>query len=58
MWRVLEPGGAFIFTDPVAPDDDEVARWMNDVEVRRDDTHIRDLNAGEWRGLMHHRSDV
>lgn len=52
VWRVLEPGGAFIFTDPVAPDDDEVARWMNDVEVRRDDTHIRDLNAGAWRSLL------
>ena len=52
VWRVLEPGGAFIFTDPVAPDDDDVALWMNDVEVRRDATHIRDLNAEEWHSLL------
>ena len=50
--RVLRPGGVFIFTDPAAPEDGAVARWMNDVEVRRDPTHIRDLKVSEWRALL------
>jgi SAM-dependent methyltransferase len=50
--RVLKPGGAFLFTDPVAPESDDDDRWMNDVEVRRDPTHIRDLRASEWHTLL------
>lgn len=50
--RVLKPGGAYLFTDPVAPESDDGDRWMNDVEVRRDPTHIRDLRVSEWHILL------
>ena len=53
VWRVLKPNGVFIFTDPVAPEGESEAEWMNDVEVRRDATHIRDLNEYQWRELLH-----
>ena len=52
VWRVLRPGGVFVFTDPVAPEGAYEERWMNDVEVRRDLTHIRDLRELEWRELL------
>jgi ubiquinone/menaquinone biosynthesis C-methylase UbiE len=52
IWRVLKPGGVFIFTDPTSPESDEDDLWMNDVEVRRDLTHVRDLKAAEWHELL------
>ncbi len=50
--RILKPGGAFLFTDPVSPENDYDDWWLNDVEVRRDPTHIRDLRVSEWRALL------
>lgn len=50
--RVLKVGGAFIFTDPAAPEGDTEEEWMNDVEARRDLTHVRDLREAEWRDLL------
>ncbi|MBI4339251.1 MAG: class I SAM-dependent methyltransferase [Chloroflexi bacterium] len=51
-WRVLKQGGAYIFTDPVAPESDAEDQWMNNVELRRDPTHFRDLRASEWREVL------
>ncbi|MBI4312840.1 MAG: class I SAM-dependent methyltransferase [Chloroflexi bacterium] len=50
--RVLKPGGAFLFTDPVSPETDGEDRWLNNVEVRRDPSHVRDLRISEWRLLL------
>ena len=38
--RILKPGGALIMADSVAPDDAALHAWLNDVEVRRDYSHI------------------
>ena len=37
--RVLKAGGSLIMADSVAPEDDELAEWYNDVELRRDYSH-------------------
>ena len=50
--RVLKQGGVMIITDPLAPDDSSVDEWMNDVEVRRDPTHVRDRTMREWLALL------
>lgn len=50
--RVLKPGAVFILSDTAAPEGDHEARWMNDVEVRRDASHQRDLKPSEWRALL------
>ena len=50
--RVLTPGALFILSDPIAPEGDYEASWMNDVEVRRDASHQRDLKVSEWSGLL------
>nr|MCS5667901.1 class I SAM-dependent methyltransferase [Dehalococcoidia bacterium] len=38
--RVLKKGGSLLMADSVAPEDDEIASWMNDIELRRDWSHI------------------
>ena len=52
MWRVLKPKGLFIFTDPIVPKGKYEAECMNDVEVRRDLTHVQDLNQCQWNELL------
>ena len=34
--RALRPGGSLVMADSIAPEDDAVADWMNDIEFRRD----------------------
>ena len=50
--RVLKPGGVFLLEDSVVPDDPALAEFMNRAEQLRDETHVRSLGAGEWRGLL------
>ena len=50
--RVLKNGGAIVVTDPLAPSSAHVDTWMNDVEIRRDPTHVRDRTMDEWRALL------
>ncbi len=50
--RIVKPGGAFILADTSAPEDGDLDAWMNDMELRRDSTHVRDLKHSEWRGLL------
>ena len=40
--RVLNPGGALVMADNVSPEDDTSAHWLNDVELRRDFSHVND----------------
>ncbi|MBI2166605.1 MAG: class I SAM-dependent methyltransferase [Chloroflexi bacterium] len=51
-YRALEPGGTLLLADTVTPEDPETARWMNDVELRRDPTHVYDLRPSEWLALL------
>lgn len=39
MRRILKTGGSLIMADSVAPEDDDLAEWYNDVELRRDFSH-------------------
>jgi ubiquinone/menaquinone biosynthesis C-methylase UbiE len=50
--RVLKPGGKFILIDNVAPENSELAVFMNTTEKLRDDSHARCLSKGEWRHLL------
>ena len=46
--RVTERGGTFAFEDNVAPDDDALDSFLNDVERLRDPTHHRSHRVSEW----------
>ena len=50
--RVIEPGGTLILVDTVTPENPGVATWMNEVELRRDPSHSRDLSGQEWIELL------
>jgi ubiquinone/menaquinone biosynthesis C-methylase UbiE len=53
--RVLKKGGALVMADSVAPEDDAVARWMNDVELRRDFSHVRNRPVSELEAMLSER---
>lgn len=53
MVRVLKPGGQLIILDTCSPEDPDLAELMNDIEVRRDHTHVRNLTPSAWRALFH-----
>jgi ubiquinone/menaquinone biosynthesis C-methylase UbiE len=55
--RILKPGGSLVMADSVSPEDDDLALWYNDVELRRDFSHVENrkvsvlLQMLEGRGL-------
>ncbi len=50
--RLLRPGGVFVLSDTVAPEDGELAALMDHLEVLRDPSHVHDLRPSEWRRLI------
>ncbi len=50
--RVLKPGGILVVADSVSPENDAVARWMNDVELRRDYSHVHNRKVSQWEALL------
>ncbi len=50
--RVLKPGGILVVADSVSPEDDAVARWMNDVELRRDFSHVHNRKVSQWEAIL------
>lgn len=55
--RVLKAGGSLVMADSVSPENDALADWFNDVELRRDFSHVENrkvsvlLQMLEDRGL-------
>ncbi|HEU0022471.1 MAG TPA: class I SAM-dependent methyltransferase [Dehalococcoidia bacterium] len=50
--RVLKIGGSLLMADTVAPEDDAVAAWLNDVELRRDFSHVKDRKVSVIEDLL------
>ena len=50
--RVLKAGGVLVMADSIAPEDDGMARWMNDVELRRDFSHVKNWKASELETML------
>jgi ubiquinone/menaquinone biosynthesis C-methylase UbiE len=48
VFRVLRPGGLFVFIDTLAPEDAESAAYQDEVERLRDPTHRRIYTQREW----------
>ncbi len=47
--RVLAPGGTVAFEDNVAPPEESLDDFLNEVERLRDPTHVRSSTEREWR---------
>ena len=50
--RTLRSGGSLVIADSIAPEDDAVADWMNDIELRRDFSHIRNRKISVIRQML------
>ncbi len=50
--RTLRPGGSLVMADTVAPEDDALADWQNDVELRRDFSHVEDRKISVIRQML------
>ncbi len=46
--RVLRLGGRLIVVDVIAPEDDALDEFINEVEVVRDPSHAHDYRLSEW----------
>ena len=53
--RTLRPGGSLVMADTVAPEDDAMAGWQNDVELRRDFSHVEDRKISAIRQMLAER---
>ena len=50
--RALRPGGSLVMADTVAPEDDGIARWQNEMELRRDFSHVEDRKISVIRRML------
>ena len=54
--RVLKPGGSLLMADSIAPEDSAITDWMNDIELRRDFSHIENRKISKIQELLTDRS--
>jgi ubiquinone/menaquinone biosynthesis C-methylase UbiE len=50
--RVLRPGGRFVLMDSISPEEPDLDAFINELEWRRDTTHVRSYNLAEWRTFI------
>lgn len=50
--RVLSPGGVFLLVDTTVPEDEDLAQWLDDVERRRDPSHVRSWPVSRWNAVL------
>ena len=50
--RVLAPGAVLILADTCSPEDAPTSVWMNDVEERRDPSHVGNLSPSGWLEVL------
>ena len=50
--RTLRPGGSLVMADTVAPEADDIARWQNEIELRRDFSHVEDRKISVIRQML------
>jgi SAM-dependent methyltransferase len=52
MARVVKRGGRVVVVDTTVPEDDALDREINEIEVLRDPTHVRNYRVSEWRAML------
>jgi ubiquinone/menaquinone biosynthesis C-methylase UbiE len=50
--RVLRPGGLFLLIDSTVPEDADMDQRVNELEWRRDNSHVRSLKKSEWSEMI------
>ncbi|MCT2537536.1 class I SAM-dependent methyltransferase [Aquibacillus koreensis] len=54
-YRVLKKGGTLILDDNVAPENDELDFYYNEIEKKRDYSHHRAWKKSEWIHMIEHK---
>ena len=50
--RVLVPGGMFLLSDTISPEDPARDSFLNAFELLRDPSHVRDHRISEWEAMF------
>lgn len=50
--RVLRPGRTLLLVDSVSPEDDELDRFVDQLERTRDASHVRNWRISEWTAML------
>ncbi len=50
--RVLKPGGKMILIDSVSPEEPEADAFLEQVEILRDPSHVRNQRISQWKALL------
>lgn len=50
--RVLKPGGKFVLVDSIAPEEPEMDTFINEIEILRDPSHMRNHRLSEWIAFL------
>jgi len=53
--RVLKNSGSLLMADSVAPEDDDITRWMNTIELRRDFSHVKNRTISRITEMLTER---
>jgi ubiquinone/menaquinone biosynthesis C-methylase UbiE len=53
--RVLKPGGKLVLADSISPEESELDAFINEIEVLRDPSHIRNYRVSEWLKMLNER---
>jgi ubiquinone/menaquinone biosynthesis C-methylase UbiE len=52
MARVLKPGGKLAIVDTTVPEDPTLDYQINEIEILRDPSHVRNYPASEWQAML------
>ena len=52
VFRVLRPGGLLVVIDVISPEIPLLDTVLQTVEILRDESHVRDYRASEWRAML------
>jgi len=50
--RVLKPGGKLVLADTISPEEPELDVFINEIEMLRDPSHVRNYRISEWLTLL------
>lgn len=50
--RVLRPGGRLVVVDTIAPEEDALDEFINEIEIIRDPSHAHDYRLSEWADAL------